>query len=201
MGARARRVRRPGRGRHHRARCAAGWTGLRPAGGPRPGDDRWTRVNHRGAPISLLAGPAVGRRCCLAGGAVAGGRVGVAAVIAGAGGLGFGLVDDLAEDTDRARKGLRGHLGALARGELDHRRAQGAGHRGHLGAGGGRARAEPSGSWAARGLDVLTGGALVAASANLVNLLDLRPGRALKAAGIGGAGGARGRRRRRRPPP
>lgn len=157
---------------------------LSPAGGAQPGGDRWTRTNHRGAPISLLAGPAVGAGL-LAGGAVAGGRLGAATVIAGAGGLGFGLVDDLAEDTDRTRKGLRGHLGALAHGELTTGglKVLGIGATSVLAA---AVLAPTRGSWAARGLDVLTGGALVAASANLVNLLDLRPGRALKAAGIGG---------------
>ena len=156
---------------------------LSPAGGPRPGDDRWTRTNHRGAPISLLAGPAVGAGL-LAGGAVAGGRAGAAAMIAGAGGLGFGLVDDLAEDTDRTRKGLRGHLGALAHGELTTGglKVLGIGATSVLAA---TLLVPARGSWVVRGVDVVTGGALVAASANLVNLLDLRPGRALKAAGIG----------------
>lgn len=155
-----------------------------------PGHDRWTRVNHRGAPISLLAGPAVGAGV-LAGGAVAGGRVGVAAMIAGAGGLAFGLVDDLAEDTGRARKGLRGHLGALARGEVTTGglKVLGIGAASVVAA---AVLAAPTGSRAARGMDALTGGALVAASANLVNLLDLRPGRALKAAGIAGVVGLAG---------
>ncbi|MCB2175005.1 MAG: beta-carotene 15,15'-monooxygenase [Actinomycetales bacterium] len=155
-----------------------------------PGRERWTRVNHRGAPISLLAGPAVGAGV-LVGGAVAGGRVGAAAVIAGAGGLGFGLIDDLGEDTDRARKGLRGHLGALARGELTTGglKVLGIGATSVLAA---AVLTAPTGSRVARGLDTLAGGALIAASANLVNLLDLRPGRALKAAGIGGAAGLAG---------
>lgn len=159
-------------------------------GGPWPGSDRWTRVNHRGAPISLLAGPAVGVGA-LAGAAVAGGRLGAAAAIAGAGGLGFGLVDDLGEDTDRARKGLRGHLGALAHGEVTTGGLKVLG----IGAASVVAAAvlvEPNGPRVARVLDVLAGGALVAASANLVNLLDLRPGRALKAVTIGGAAGLAG---------
>ena len=83
------------------------------------GQERWTRTNHRGEPISLLEGPAA------AAGLLAGGLVGapsargaVALTLATASGAAFGLVDDLGEDTTSRRKGLRGHLGALARGEL-----------------------------------------------------------------------------------
>ncbi len=162
------------------ARAAAAPVLRRPAGG---GLERWTRVNHRGAPISLLEGPAVGLGLLAAAPAGAG-RLAAATAVAGAGGLVFGLVDDLAEDTARSRKGLRGHLGALAHGELTTGglKVLGIGATGVVAAallagrpGGGRLR------WT---VDVLGGGALVAATANLVNLLDLRPGRALKAVGL-----------------
>lgn len=155
-----------------------------------PGDARWTRTNHRGEPISLLEGPAVAAG--LAAAALAcGGRVGVAGAVAVAGGATFGLVDDLSEDASRARKGLRGHLGALARGELTTGglKVLGIGATSALAAAialGGR-RGSRGGT--ARSADVLrsltdvaVGGALIAGTANLVNLLDLRPGRALKAA-------------------
>ena len=152
------------------------------------GQARWTRTNHRGEPISLLEGPAV------AAGLLAGGLVGapstrgaVALTVATASGAAFGLVDDLGEDTTARRKGLRGHLGALARGELTTGGLKVLG----IGAGALVAAAvatplqRPDGTrrstvgWLA---DVTASGALVAASANLLNLLDLRPGRALKAA-------------------
>ena len=149
-------------------------------------DPRWTRTNHRGAPISLLEGPAVAAGLVI--GAVVGtpSRAALAGAVAAAGGATFGLIDDLSEDTAAQRKGLRGHLGALAHGELTTGGlkvlgigaaslvaaaiatplpGQGSGRGSHLG-------------WAG---DVLTSGALVAATANLVNLFDLRPGRALKA--------------------
>lgn len=152
------------------------------------GQARWTRTNHRGEPISLLEGPAV------AAGLLAGGLVGapstrgaVALTVATASGAAFGLVDDLGEDTSSRRKGLRGHLGALARGDLT------TGGLKVLGIGAGAlvaaAVATPvhrvdgtrrsTVGWLA---DVAASGALVASSANLLNLLDLRPGRALKAA-------------------
>ncbi|MEZ0449920.1 hypothetical protein [Cellulomonas sp. ICMP 17802] len=152
------------------------------------GQARWVRTNHRGEPISLLEGPAV------AAGLLAGGLVGapstrgaVALTVATASGASFGLVDDLGEDTASRRKGLRGHLGALAHGELT------TGGLKVLGIGAGAlvtaAVATPTHradgtrrsavGWLA---DVAASGALVASSANLLNLLDLRPGRALKAA-------------------
>ncbi|GAA3822902.1 hypothetical protein [Cellulomonas soli] len=153
------------------------------------GAARWTRTNHRGEPVSMLEGPAV------AAGVLAGSLVGAPSV-RGAWALGvatssaavFGVVDDLAEDVSSRRKGLRGHLGALAHGELT------TGGLKVLGIGAGAlvaaALATPRrrggavvgpGAWTA---DVLASGALIATSANLVNLLDLRPGRALKASAM-----------------
>ncbi|MDO8107485.1 hypothetical protein Q6348_09795 [Isoptericola sp. b441] len=144
------------------------------------GTPRWTRTNHRGAPISLLEGPAVGLGV-LAGTAALPAPWRGAAAIAGAGGLAFGLVDDLAEDSGRARKGLRGHLGALAHGELTTGGLKLLGIGAVSTVAAALAVGRPTGSRAVWLGDVLTGGALVAVTANLVNLLDLRPGRALKA--------------------
>jgi UDP-N-acetylmuramyl pentapeptide phosphotransferase/UDP-N-acetylglucosamine-1-phosphate transferase len=154
----------------------------------RPEDPRWTRTNHRGEQVSLLEGPALATGLAL--GVLVGGggaRASAACLAAIAAGAAFGIVDDLSEDTSRHRKGLRGHLGALRSGELT------TGGLKVLGIGAGSlvaaAIATPGPSMA-RGLgpavrswslDVVTSGALIAATANLVNLLDLRPGRALKA--------------------
>ncbi|MGN8246330.1 hypothetical protein ACTHAM_003470 [Cellulomonas soli] len=152
------------------------------------GTARWTRTNHRGEPVSMLEGPAV------AAGLLAGAVVGAPSVpaawalsVATGSAAVFGVVDDLAEDTTTRRKGLRGHLGALAHGEVTTGGLKVLG----IGAGavvaaalvtprertGGRA-AGGAAAWVA---DVLASGALIATSANLLNLLDLRPGRALKA--------------------
>ncbi|MDQ0374930.1 hypothetical protein [Cellulomonas humilata] len=167
------------------------------------GQARWTRTNHRGEPISLLEGPAV------AAGLLAGGLVGapstrgaVALTVATASGAAFGLVDDLGEDTSTRRKGLRGHLGALAHGELTTGglKVLGIGAGALVAAAAATPLQRPDGTrrstvgWLA---DVAASGALVASSANLLNLLDLRPGRALKAAtlvaaplGLSAGGGA-----------
>lgn len=151
------------------------------------GDPRWTRTNHRGAPISLLEGPSVAAGLVV--GALAGspGRAGVAGAVAAAGAAAFGLVDDMAEGAARSRKGLRGHLGALARGELTTGglKVLGIGVTSLVAAA--IATPTPVGTAGARGRwagDVLASGALIAATANLVNLLDLRPGRALKAGAL-----------------
>jgi UDP-N-acetylmuramyl pentapeptide phosphotransferase/UDP-N-acetylglucosamine-1-phosphate transferase len=148
------------------------------------GDPRWTRTNHRGEPISLLEGPAVAGGL-LAGALAAGGRAGLAGAVAVTGAAAFGLVDDLAETPDGARKGLRGHLGALAKGELTTGglKVLGIGASGLAAAAIAGSGSRPS-SAVGRAVDVATSGALIAATANLANLLDLRPGRALKAGSI-----------------
>lgn len=157
---------------------------------PPGGAARWTRTNHRGEPVSMLEGPAV------AAGLLAGGLVGaptaraaLALTVATGAGAAFGVVDDLTEDTEVRRKGLRGHLGALSRGELTTGglKVLGIGAASLVAAAVATPVRDASGTrrsvagWAA---DVAVSGALVAASANLVNLLDLRPGRALKAASV-----------------
>lgn len=160
----------------------------------------WVRTNHAGRPVSMLEGPsiALGVLAGLAAGAGARGtdtRAASACAVAVASGAAFGLVDDLGEDPAAVRKGLRGHLGALARGQVTTGglKVLGIGAGGLLAAGiasggatsysgapstpGPAARAS---SWWGWGASVVADGALIAVSANLVNLLDLRPGRALK---------------------
>lgn len=141
------------------------------------GAQLWTRTNHRGEPISLLEGPAV------TAGITAGALVspgGMSGAIAALGGGAFGLYDDLGENTDQRRKGFKGHLGALSQGELTTGGVK------ILGIGGSAflsscflniPRADR------KVFDVLLDTVIIAASANFVNLLDLRPGRALKFVG------------------
>jgi len=95
-----------------------------------------------------------------------------ALVAAGAGAAAFGGYDDLAGSGDR--RGFRGHLGALARGEV----TTGAVKIGGIGAAGVVAAALAGGSPA----DVVINAGLTAGGANLLNLFDLRPGRAIKVA-------------------
>jgi len=163
---------------------------------PPSGEKTWTRNNHRGELVTLLEGPAValGTVCGLAAaGAVAGaapgvprdGRQGLAyrdtervragaipVTVATLGALGFGVLDDLRGSG--SRRGLRGHLGALAHGEVTTGAVKLAGLAvTGLGAallGGG----DPA--------DVAVNAGLIAGGANLLNLFDLRPGRAIKVA-------------------
>jgi len=156
---------------------------------PPGGAATWTRVNHRGEPVSLLAGPALAAAAVAAAAAAPGlpGRARAALVTAGAGAAALGGYDDLAGRGDR--RGFRGHLGALARGEVTSGTVKLAG----IGATGLAAAALAGGAPA----DVVINAGLAAGGANLVNLFDLRPGRAIKVALAGsallataGAGGA-----------
>lgn len=153
------------------SRVASAVLARRPPGGPQ----RWTRTNHRGRSVTLLEGPAlvVGGLLALSM-PVASGRQRAAGALALAAAGTLGALDDLAGAG--TSKGLRGHLTALGRGEVTTGAVKIVG----LALTGVLVTAvhEPSGR---RAVDLLAGGAVVAGSANLVNLLDLRPGRALKA--------------------
>jgi UDP-GlcNAc:undecaprenyl-phosphate GlcNAc-1-phosphate transferase len=147
----------------------------RPPGGER----RWERVNAAGAPVTLLEGPAyvVG---AAAGVALAPGlrpAVRGAGLLAVAAAGGLGAYDDLAGSGDR--RGLRGHLGALRRGEVTTGAVKVLGLGATGLAAGALVRRTP--------LDALLAAGVVAGTANLANLLDLRPGRAIKAGVLAGA--------------
>lgn len=148
-----------------------------------PGADAtWTRVNHRGEQVSLLSGPALA--LASAGSAALGAPAGLRLAAAGAtlASGAVGVYDDIVgqRPDQKGDKGFRGHLGALRQGRVTAGlvKIAGVGATGLLAAG----------AVARRPLDRLVAGGVIAGSANLLNLLDLRPGRALKAAII--AGGA-----------
>ncbi len=159
-------------------------------GHPPGGAKAWSRGNHRGEPVTLLEGPAVTAgaiagvlaQAVLDAGGGPGRRRAAAMVVAGAGAAAFGAYDDLAGSADR--RGFRGHLGALRHGEV----TTGAVKLGGIGAAGIVSAALAGGGPA----DVLLNAGLVAASANMLNLFDLRPGRAIKVALACGAPGVPG---------
>jgi UDP-N-acetylmuramyl pentapeptide phosphotransferase/UDP-N-acetylglucosamine-1-phosphate transferase len=146
----------------------------RPAGAP------WRRMNYAKRPVTLLGGPALAASATVSAvlGAPAGTRA-ATAVVGTISGL-VGGYDDLAgARPEQARdKGLAGHLAALKAGRVSAGAVKVAG----IGAAAAVAavltqRGRGAGALADA---VLTTG-LVAGTANLVNLLDLRPGRAGKA--------------------
>ena len=154
------------------ALARAAYTALsrRPPGGA----GTWTRTNHRGEPVTLVEGPALAL-AAIAAPALSGGpspRLRAAMAVAGTGAAAFGGYDDLAGDGDR--RGFRGHLGALAQGQV----TTGAVKLGGIGGTGLMAAAMLGGAPA----DVAINAGLVAGGANLLNLFDLRPGRAIKVA-------------------
>ena len=152
------------------ARAAYAILSRRPPGGA----GTWTRTNHRGEPVTLAEGPALALAAIAAPLAGRGlpPRLRAAQAVAGAGAAAFGGYDDLAGDGDR--RGFRGHLGALAQGEV----TTGAVKLGGIGGTGLVAAALLGGAPA----DVVINAGLVAGGANLLNLFDLRPGRAIKVA-------------------
>ncbi|MGQ5264905.1 hypothetical protein ACTWLT_29555 [Micromonospora sp. ZYX-F-536] len=157
------------------------------------------RTNFRGRTVTLAAGPA------LAAGAAAAGAFGAtsaasggAALVAGLGAGGVGLYDDVVggRPEQKAAKGFAGHLAALREGRVTAGlvKVVGVGAAG-LGAAAllaadPRVAAHPRRQRHrafGRGVDVLLGAGVIAGTANLLNLLDLRPGRALKSGLLLGA--------------
>ncbi|QKW36675.1 hypothetical protein HUT06_23790 [Actinomadura sp. NAK00032] len=144
-----------------------------------PGEEVWGRTNHRGEPVTLLEGPAFVAGAAAAGLLVPGaaGRTRAAALLAGTGSGVLGGYDDLAGSG--ASRGFKGHLTALARGEVTSGAVKILG----IGATGLAAAAvagSPAPSRTGRAFDTLVNGAIIAGGANLMNLFDLRPGRAIK---------------------
>ncbi|MEV0647462.1 hypothetical protein AB0I28_19545 [Phytomonospora sp. NPDC050363] len=142
------------------------------------------RVNHKGKSISLAAGPAaaVGASVSAAAGAK-NPRAAVAALTAGLGAGAVGLYDDVvgAREDQKQYKGFKGHLAALQDGKVTSGLVKIVG----VGAAGLTAVALIDADRRRDGrlslFDTLVGAGVVAGAANVINLLDLRPGRALKA--------------------
>jgi hypothetical protein len=158
---------------------AAAARGLLPTG------DR-IRTNFRGREVDLAEG--IGASVGAAAGALVAGSPRRALLVAGVGAL--GLVDDIVEPRrlaagERAPKGLAGHLGALRAGRPSTGTLKLLGI--PLLAVAARALAPDRGAAAPRLPAAVLDGGVVAGCANLVNLLDLRPGRALKATALLGA--------------
>ncbi|MFF3979835.1 hypothetical protein [Streptomyces sp. NPDC001828] len=127
-------------------------------------DERFRRTNYAGRSVDLYSGPAVALGT-LAGSATLPTRAaGLFAV--GAGAL-CGAYDDLHKDH---RRGFRDHLSALRKGEVTSGSVK------LIGIGGGALVA--GALLKERPLDKVLAGVVVAGSAHLVNLVDLRPGRA-----------------------
>ncbi|MGZ4622831.1 MAG: hypothetical protein ACXVGD_12095 [Blastococcus sp.] len=157
----------------------------------RPAGARWRRMNYAGRPVTLLGGPALAATATATAvlGAPAGSRA-AAAVVGVVSGV-VGGYDDLAgARPEQARdKGLAGHLAALRAGRVSSGAVKVAG----IGAAAAVAALLTRRERGAGALvdGVLTTG-LVAGTANLLNLLDLRPGRAAKAGAIALAAGLTG---------
>lgn len=134
----------------------------------------WSRSNHRGERVTLLAGPAVAAAATVTACAGAVPPLSTAALVAGAGSGIVGMYDDLAgaQPGQPVDRGFAGHLRGLREGRVSSGMVKLAvvGLAG-LAAGHSVGRSP---------VDRLVAGGVVAGTANLVNLLDLRPGRALK---------------------
>lgn len=147
------------------------------------------RVNRKGNPVNLAAGPAAAVAGAVSAAAGArDGRTAAAALTAGLGAGAVGFYDDVVGDRPEQKKykGFKGHLSALKEGTV----TSGLVKIGGVGAAGLAAAALLDGRRRRDGdlslFDTLVGAGVVAGAANFFNLLDVRSGRALKVALITG---------------
>lgn len=141
------------------------------------------RTNFRGRTVSLAGGPALAASASVASALGArDGRTAAAVLTAGLAGGAVGLYDDIvgARPEQKAYKGFKGHLSALKDGKVTSGLVKIAG----LGSAAVVASALLPHR---RRVDIVLGAGVIAGMANLLNLLDLRPGRALKAGTLIGA--------------
>ena len=148
---------------------------------------QWERTNFHGVTVSLRGGVAMAG-AAVASAAVASAlsdqpRAALGGAVAALGGGVAGYIDDVdqgAHDGGKVAKGLKGHLGALAHGQVTTGVIKIAG----IGASALAASAlvgSKATSMGGKVADLALNTVLIAGAANLANLLDLRPGRALKA--------------------
>ncbi|MGN6472399.1 MAG: hypothetical protein ACTHK4_01965 [Mycobacteriales bacterium] len=152
--------------------AAWGWLRQSPAGS----DPAWQRRNYRDREVSLLLGPAVAAGATLGVAAAVPAPRRAAVVAVSAIGL-VGAYDDRYGDSHA--RGLRGHLEALREGRVTTGLIKLVTMAGVAALASTRHSRKP--------VDVALGTVLVAGSANLVNLFDLRPGRAAKVTGAAAA--------------
>jgi UDP-N-acetylmuramyl pentapeptide phosphotransferase/UDP-N-acetylglucosamine-1-phosphate transferase len=159
------------------------------------------RTNFRGRTVSLAGGPALAAGAAVSAAVAAPSPAAAAAALtAGVASGAVGLYDDVVGNRpeQKAAKGFAGHLAALREGRVTSGLVKIAG----VGAAGLAASAllaaDPGrprrATRAGRAADVLLGAGVIAGTANLLNLFDLRPGRALKVSGLIGAPLSLGRR-------
>ncbi|MFI7103182.1 hypothetical protein ACIBK8_27970 [Streptomyces sp. NPDC050161] len=138
---------------------------------PPGGRARWERTNHAGRTVDLHAGLAVAAGTAVAAATAPGlpARTRTAAALAVLAAGACGAYGDAAGATD-PRRGFRAHLAALRTGEVTSGSVKLFG----IGAAGLAAGALLTN----RPVDALLAGVVIAGSAHLVNLVDVRPGRA-----------------------
>ncbi|MEU7075763.1 hypothetical protein AB0B30_27210 [Streptomyces narbonensis] len=145
-------------------------------GGPSAaGDPLWMRTNHAGRAVDLYSGPATALGAAAGSGS---GPVALAVLAAAA----CGAYDDVKGDH---RRGFRAHLAALRHGEVTSGAVK------LLGIG--AASLAAGAMLKERPVDKVLAGVVIAGSAHLVNLVDVRPGRAcLAVLALGAPGLVRG---------
>ncbi|MBA3367085.1 MAG: hypothetical protein H0T99_00140 [Geodermatophilaceae bacterium] len=141
----------------------------------------WVRRNHRGEPVNLVAGPVVTVLASGMAGLLLPRRRRRPALLLGLACGAVGLYDDIAgtRTGQVGDKGFRGHLQALSSGRVSTGAVKVVGVVG--------ASLAAAGSVSSGSVDRVLAAGVMAGTANLVNLLDLRPGRAAKASALGAA--------------